>query len=485
MKSVFGLFGTILMFAVLVTASIPTASAQDTSVFRAGAAKLDITPPLGCSLAGHLVDRKATHVHDPLHARSLVMEDGKTKIAIVICDLIGIAQSEVSEAKRLISEQTGIPPECVLIAGTHTHTGPAPEPCLQSDPDPEYLKFLVVRIADSVRCAINNLRPARAGWGLGHEERMVFNRRYFMKPGTVPPDPWGRTEDQVKMNPGYENPNVVKPAGPVDPDLTILAVQDTDGYPIAVLGNYALHYVGGGNGLEISADYFGQWCRIMEQSWGKYDESKPPCVALLSNGCSGNINNVDIHQKLIQPHPYHQMNRVAQAVADEAMRVLGGITYRESIPLQGALETVELGIRKPSSTEVQEAQEILKKAGPELKDLPEIYARETVLMAEMPEKISTTVQAIRIGDAVIATFPGEAFVELGLEIKKKSQFERTFCVELANDDVGYIPTEEAYKLGGYETWRARSSPLQPGSAEKLLAAALALLNTVHESSGGR
>ncbi|HOE12508.1 MAG TPA: hypothetical protein PKJ23_13910, partial [bacterium] len=209
MKSVLGLFGPILVFAVLVTASIPTASAQDTNVFRAGAAKLDITPRLGRSFAGHLVDHKATHVHDPLHARSLVMEDGKTKIAIVICDLIGIAQNEVSEAKRLISEQTGIPPECVLIAGTHTHTGPAPVPCFQSDPDPEYLKFLVVRIADSVRCAINNLRPARVGWGLGHEERMVFNRRYFMKPGTVPPDPWGRTEDQVKMNPGYENPNVV------------------------------------------------------------------------------------------------------------------------------------------------------------------------------------------------------------------------------------------------------------------------------------
>ncbi len=480
MKKMVRSFGPVFLLVLLLAIVASTVFGQDAKVFRAGAAKLDITPPLGCSLAGHMADRRATYVHDALHARSLVMDDGSTKVAIVVCDVIAIAQKDVSEAKRLIAEQTGIPPECVLIAATHTHTGPTPVPCFQSDPDPEYLDFLVTRIADSVRCAVNNLRPARVGWGLGREERMVFNRRYFMKSGTAP-DPWGRTDDQVKMNPGYENPNVVKPAGPTDPDVSILAVQDTDGYPIAVLGNYTLHYVGGGNGLEISADYFGRWCRIVEQSWGKQDETKPPCVAMLTNGCSGNINNVDIHQKVVQSYPYEQMNRVAQTVADETMRVLEQIQYRDTVPLCGIQETVDLGIRIPSPAEVQEAQEILKKAGPELKGLPEIYARETVLMAEKPNRISTTVQAIRIGDAAIATFPGEAFVELGLEIKQKSPFESTFCIELANDYVGYIPTEEAYELGGYETWRARSSPLQPGSAEKLVTAGLALLNVVRES----
>jgi hypothetical protein len=297
-----------------------------------------------------------------------------------------------------------------------------------------------------------------------------------MKPGTMPPNPWGTTDDQVKMNPGYENPNVVEPAGPVDPDLAILAIQDPEGDPIAVLGNYTLHYIGGERPGDISADYYGLWANMLEREWGRATRAaKPPFVAMMTNGCSGNINNIDVRRTLDQPHPYHQMYKVARTIADESLRVLRKIKYRDWAPLTARETAVELEVRKPSPKDVRDARRILKTVGPVLESLEAIYARETVLMARWPKKVKAPVHAFRIGDVGIVTFPGEAFVELGLEVKRKSRFRTTFCIDLSDDYLGYIPTVAAHAQGGYETWRARSSCMERTAAPVLVSAALDLL----------
>jgi len=476
-----------ILFAVGIIAvglcpTIPAAEGKSTKAFRAGAAKSNITPPLGISMPGGMSDRKATHIHDELHARSLVLDDGKDKIAIVVCDAVALDGRMISRAKELIQKHTRIASDHVVIAATHSHSASATVSVFQSDADPDYLDWLVVRISDSVRRAVNNLRPARIGWGVGQEDRVIFNRRYFMKPGTMPPNPCGKTDDQVKMNPGVENPNVVKPAGPTDPALPVLAIQDPEGTPIAILANYTLHYVGGGRSGEISSDYFGIWADILEREWmAPAGEPKSPAVAILTNGCSGNINNVDVRKRREQPYPYHQMNQVARTVADETLRVLREIEYHDWVPLASRATTVELGVRKPSPEDVQEAQGILKKAGPELKGLAEIYARETVLMADRPEKVKAPIQALRIGEVGIVTFPGEAFVELGLEVKEKSPFPLTFCIDLSNNYLGYVPTAAAHEQGGYETWRARSSFLERNAAPAWVSTALDLLKQIHSS----
>ncbi len=442
----------------------------------AGAAKTNITPPLGTSLAGYMRDRRAAHIHDDLFARSLVLDNGEARIAFVICDSLAIYKKEIDKAKHLINEHTGIPPEQVLIAATHSHTAPTVVSVFQSEPDKEYADWLVTRVVDSVRIAVNNLRPAKIGWGVGREDSVVFNRRFFMKPGTTPPNPWGETDEAVKMNPGYENPNIVKPAGPIDPDLSILAVQDLDGDPIAILGNYTLHYVGGGKGDDVSADYFGVWAEMIEREVGGDGEiTKPPFVAMLTNGCSGDINNIDVRKRLEQPYPYHQMYEVARIVADKAREVVRNIDYHEWVPLAAKQTVLELGVRKPTESEIKEAKSILENAEEPLKTLREIYARETVLLAKRSDTVHTPVQALRIGEAGIVTFPGEAFVELGLEVKEDTPFPTTFCIELANDYVGYIPTVQAHEQGGYETWRARSSFLEKDAAPAMISAALDLL----------
>jgi hypothetical protein len=463
----------------LMTAAAPAAMAQPSPTagkLRAGAATANITPNLGCSLAGNMTDYKATEVHDELHVRALVLDNGAAQLALVACDLCVLPREVVDRAKKIIHERCGLAPSNVLVSTVHTHSAPPAAHLFQSQADPEYLDFLVPRIADAVRLAMNHLQPARIGYGVGREDRLVFNRRFHMRPGTVLSDPFGHTTDKVKMNPGIGNPNVLGPAGPIDPDVGVMAIEALDGRPIAVWGNYALHYMGDVGPGHISADYFGYWARAMARMAGaSSNETFPPFVAMLTNACSGDINNIDV-LKGSRTHlaPYVKMRRVAEMLAAESFRTWRSMEFTDAAALGASLEEIEFGLRLPPAEEVEKARRILAAAPPgELKQSHEIYARETVIMAEtFPKRVLAPVQAMRIGALGIGTFPGEAFVELGLEIKAKSPFKPTLIVELANDYRGYVPTLRALDEGGYETWRAKSSCLEKEAAGKITASLL-------------
>jgi hypothetical protein len=436
--------------------------------FRAGAAASNITPRLGVSVNGYFNDRIATHIHDELHARCLVLDDSQTRLVIVVCDSCMIPRAVMDAAKELIQQRAGIAVDHVLISATHTHTGPTCVSIFQSDADADYAKFLATRIADGVQRAVNNRAPAKIGWGVGREPNQVFNRRWHMKPGTIPVNPFGDTNDLVKMNPPVESPNLVEPAGPTDPDVSIVAVQSPQGRPIAVLANYSLHYVGTSRGNDISADYYGAFCNRIQQLLGA-DQLDPPFVALLANGTSGDINNINFRQKSPSRQPYEQINFVADAVAREAHRVYQTLNFRDRVPLGVAQTEIKLGVRLPGEADVARAEQILAKAkGTELKTPEQVYARETVLMKDYPKEVPVIIQAMRIGDVGIAAIPCEVFVEIGLAIKDKSPFKPTFTIELANGCNGYLPTPEQHKLGGYETWRARSSYLEVNAGPKIV-----------------
>lgn len=449
---------------------------------KAGVATVDITPRLGTGLAGFFGFRASAHVHDPLRVKCIVLDNGQERVAIAVCDLIALAREQADEARHLINGHTGIPMTHILLAAVHTHSGPPVGVGLfQVEPDKEYLQGLATRISDGVRCAVNNLQPARIGWGYGYEDSVVFNRRYYMKPGTMPPNPFGGI-DKVKMNPGVRNPDVIGPAGPIDPQIGLLSIQYDDGRPMALLGNYALHYVGGNPPLDISADYFGMWgeemARMAGVARGEPDRERPAFLAILTNGCSGDINNIDVSRASKQPYPYHQMRKVARIVAAESYKAWQRIEHCDWVPLGAREMALSLGVRKPSPADLDEARRKLAGAGSELKELPQIYAREAVLMEDWPETVQCIVQALRIGELGIVTFPGEAFCELGLAVKKASPFETTLCIELANGYHGYIPTAEAHEAGGYETWRARSSFLERQAAPRMVAAGVEMLKAL-------
>jgi hypothetical protein len=468
-----------LTAAALCAAAAAPLAAQGPKQFRAGAHAQDITPQkFPISVNGGMTDRQATQAHDRLHARCLVLDDGATKIAIVVCDSCMIPREVTDPAKKLAAKATGIPPERILIAATHTHTAPTVAGVFQSEPDEAYRQFLAERIAAGIAKAHAQLAPAKVGWGVGKDETQVFNRRWKVKEGSeLLRDPFGKNTDRVKMNPGYLHRDLIQPAGPIDPEVSLLSVQAPDGRPIALLANYSLHYVGGVPAL--SADYFGVFAERVAALLGA-GKGDPPFVGILSNGTSGDINNVNFGKAGPgKKQPGEQARLVADSLARAAVEAYRKIKHHDWAPLRMAQKEIELGVRLPSDEEARAAAEwLVQMKGKPLTKVPDIYTRETVLLARYPNRVKVILQAIRVGELGIVANPCETFVEIGLEVKRRSPLRPTFTIELANGYNGYLPTPEQHALGGYETWRARSSYLEVGASRAIMTAWLELLNEV-------
>ncbi len=473
-----GFFGTA---SVLATPLIAWGAAAEPRWLRAGAATSNITLPLGAANGGVIArGGLAKHIHDELRVRCLALDDGHTRIAIAICDLRMAGREIVEEVKELVRETTGLSPENLLIAATHTHAAPAVIGMHTTDLDQWYRDFVTTRIADGVRRAITNLTPARIGWAVGSVPDHVFNRRWFMREGSIPPDPFGGKTDRVRMNPPRTSEDLLKPAGPVDTELAILSVQHADGQPLALLANYGLHYVGGYEAGHVSADYFGIFTDRIQQLIGA-DRLNPLFVAMMSNGTSGDINNINFQKRGQRREPWTRMREVAYDVADEAFRVYKQINYRNDVPLAACTTELQLGVRRPDAKRVEWARGILKEdTNPARQTRPEIYASEALELAKFPERVPVLLQAFRIGELGIAAIPCEVFAETGLAIKAGSPLRPTFTIELANGYNGYLPTPEQHELGGYETWPARSSYLEVQAESKIRAAVLDLLKRTTE-----
>lgn len=470
------------LVAVLLAGSLltaPTALAQPGKGLRAGAYAIDVTPKtFPISVNGGMTDRQAKSAHDRLHARCLVLDDGTHKLAIAVVDSCLIPRTITDAAKQLVQKSTGIPPECVLISATHTHTAPTVTGAFQSEPDAAYVRYLTERIAEGIAKAHAQREPARLGWTVGRDPTQVFNRRWRMKPGSLAlRDPFGRTTDKVKMNPGYKHADLVAPAGPIDPEITILSVRARDDRPIALLANYSLHYVGGLPAL--SADYYGVYAEKMKTLLGA-ENVKPPFVGIMSNGTSGDINNVNFAKAAPgKQAPGEQIRIVAESVAAATMAALKNVKYSDKVALASAQKEIELAVRRPTPADVKRAEDILAKANKKvLSGLEEVYARETVLLAKYPPTVKLLLQAHRIGPVGVCAVPCEVFVEIGQELKKRSPLRPTFTIELANGYNGYLPTPEQHALGGYETWRARSSYLETGASRRITATLFELLDQV-------
>jgi len=465
----------ILIACLSLLLLVPSTTIAAEPVFRAGAVAHDVTPTkLPISSNGNMTDKMADSVHDPLHARTLVLDDGTTRLAIVVVDSCMIPRELIDQAKATAAQVTKIPADHILVSATHCHSAPTVTGVFQSDPDAEYQQFLAEQIAKAIQRAEARLAPAKIGWGVGSDPTQVFNRRWKLKEGAMPPGPFAETTDLVKMNPGIMNANLIEPAGPVDPEVSFVSVQTADGKPLALLANYSLHYVGGVPPL--SADYFGEYAAQMKKLLGAGDDF----VGIMSNGTSGDVNNVNFRGPAPpRQAPFERITIVAKSVADATYAAYQKVEHKPHVKLAMAEREIELGVRLPSKADIAWAKEVLAAAGDRpLKPLKEVYARETVLLAKYPATVKARLQAIRIGDLGIVSSPCETFTEIGLAIKRQSALKPTFTIELANGYNGYLPTPEQHKLGGYETWRARSSYLEVDASTKIQQTLLELLAEV-------
>lgn len=462
----------VALFALFVASPAVAADPQLT----AGAFAQDVTPKtFPVSVNGGFTDRQATKANDPLHARALVLDDGTTAVALVVVDSCLIPRDLMDAAKAKAAKATGIPAKHMLISATHTHTAPTVTAAFGSPPDAEYVQFLTDGIAAAITKAHAARVPAKVAFGTHDEPKEVFNRRWKTKPGAMNRDPFGGTTDRVKMNPGHQNPNIVEQAGPVDPQVSVIAVRDADDKPLSLYANYGLHYVG--DLPPLSADYFGVFGELIGPKLGAVKEST--FVGMLSNGTSGDVNNVDFANPPKKTKPGERCRAVAEVVATAATKAEAGAQYSSAVSIAVAEEELEFKVRKPTDAEMERAKGVIAKAGGKpLTTAEQVYARETVEIAKYPATVKLKVQAMRIGDQSVVAIPCEVFAEIGLKIKKESPSKRTFVVSLANGYNGYLPTPAQHELGGYETWRARSSYLEVTASDRITATALKLLTAV-------
>lgn len=445
-----------------------TVAAEPARTFRAGASVVDITPrKFPVIVNGGFLEAKTSNITDPLYVRTLVLDDGHIQIAFAVVDNCVLPRPLIDEAKALAQKQTGIPTGRMMVSATHCHSAPSVCAALGTGADEEYVRYLPPKIAEGIALAQKNLRPARIGWGVAKDPKNVFCRRFRMKPGTAMTNPFsGTSNDLAQMNPGYQNPNAIERTGPVDDDVSIVAVQTADGRPLAVLGNYSTHYAGA---PPLSADYFGVFCRrIGELVGGKPEEF----VGLMTNGTSGDANCCDF----VNPPRKFDRFTVGEDVAQAGRTAYQQIKFHDWVPLAVAEKTLTLGVRMPTADELAKAREFLAKV-PDGKprNIPEVYAQETILLGQMPSTREVNLQAFRIGPLGIAAIPNEVFGGTGLAIKQRSPLKPTINIELANGYYGYLPPPEQFPLGGYTTWRARSSCLEIGAEPKIRDGVLELL----------
>lgn len=439
-----------LLLVLLFASSLAICTAQ--AKLEAGLAAVDITPPeWPVTLRGSFSPKKTESAHDPLHARSLALRNGDGRVVITVVDILYIDQETQDEIKAAAAEATGWSPQEFLISGTHTHSAPSAGGDSQEPAEVAFRKRAAEGIVTAITTAIENLEPARVGFGSADEPSEVYNRRWYLQEGKMPPNPFGEI-DKVKMNPPRDL--IVEPAGPIDPEVCVVSIQNAKGKPLGLLANYSLHYVGNVPGRLVSADYYGEFARLAPY---RIAGRNPPgnFVAIMSNGTSGDINNIDFEGKRAPRAPFEQITQVATKTADAAWTATRDIEY-DSNPAIGIRERrITLNYRKPSPELIEESEKILKMSEEELKEKPRLaihYAARALRLAEGPDSDEVAIQAIRIGDQAILALPFEVLVEIGLDLKERSPFPHTFTIELANGAFGYLPPPNQHDLGGYETW---------------------------------
>jgi hypothetical protein len=448
---------------LLLAACVGSARAGE---LRAGAAAVPINPPQGTPLAGYYSARGATAVLDDVHCKALVLEQDGTTVALVVCDLISLPRRTVLDARKLVEKRTGIPAAHVMISATHTHTGPVVTRDSardrldggDSDLGRRYTEALPELIAKAVDQAHGKLAPARLAAAVGREDGLSFNRRFLMKDGTV------------SWNPRKQDPDIVKPAGPIDPDVGVLYLEAAPAKPVAMYVNFAMHPDTTG-GDKVSADYPGVLARLLGECKG------PEMVTVFANGCCGNLNHRAIGWADRQQGP-QEARRIGTALAGAVCRTLPSLKAVKGGGLRVKSEVVKLPLAPVTKEDVTKAQEVVKRAREPKPTFLETVKAYQVLDVAVREgqPLEVEVQVVALGEEVAwVSLPGEIFVELGLAVKKASPFRYTLLAELANGSVGYVPDKPAYAQGNYEVVSARCAE---GSGELLVEAAIRLLKEV-------
>ncbi|MGI5831899.1 MAG: neutral/alkaline non-lysosomal ceramidase N-terminal domain-containing protein [Thermoguttaceae bacterium] len=466
-------FILLAMFLFAVTSMIPAA---EPAQLYTGAAAVDITPPIGFRLRGYFDERISTGVHDPIYFKALALQQGEKTAILLVSDTCSIPTSSTNPIRDEIAQKTGVPRESIIICATHSHTGPlfngplrkylhtramaqnnGVDPCEPLD----YEHFFIERGVEAIQKALENLRPSVLDEGQKELFGISFNRRFIMKDGSV------------RFNPGFDNPDKVRPAAGIDPMLTFLLFSDAETEtPISSFTNFALH-LDTTEGTLISGDYPYYLSAALQSRFGE------DFVSVFGIGTAGDINHFDFAGGS-EPR---QAAEIGTILGLEAFSMIFHHGLDRVTPsLDTHAEILEWPKQKFTDEELEKAESLLHLAvAPEGEGLPFLdraRAEKIVNCSLHPDLLRLDVQAIRLSDDLaIVSLPGEIFVDLGDAIRKNSPFKRTIVLELAQGDYLYVPTLKAFEEGSYETI---NTILAPGGGEALVDKALEVLRKLKE-----
>ena len=481
-----GLASVLLSCSLFSPCRSAHAAGSPNNSLQIGAAEIDITPPIGHRMAGYFDERLSTGIHDPLHAKALVLKRGPEQIALVFCDLVGVSLTVTTNARAQASQKTGIPVSNIMICATHSHTGPlfddvrryyfhqAAVAKFGKDPQEKiyYPDFLIERLVKVIARAQAKLHPAQLEAGITQQEGLTFNRRYWMKNG------------KVAFNPGQLNPNIVRPAGPSDPDVGILLARDLpkvgtrstasqipSALPFAGVTVFAMHS-DTVSGTLYSADYAYYLQETLRHTFGKR------FISAFGAGTCGDLNHINVNKKEPVKGP-EVAERLGTTLGQAVLRASTSLTPITSPSLAVRSTKLTVPLQDVTPEQLADARSKIDKLGDTNTDFfIKVVAVKTLDLAMRGPTWPMEVQVFRLdADHAIVCLPCEIFVELGLAIKQASPFKHTIVISICNDRPSYIPTKKAFTEGSYEITNAR---VKPGAGEMLVEAALKLLGELKQ-----
>ena len=436
---------------------------------------MDITPPLGISINGYFIPRKAEKVLDALEVNCIALSCGDRKVLMMTLDNLGVSQKLLAPMQQAVVQATGLPLEAIYIGATHSHTAGTITPMLENEENLEYRETVKEKLVEAAQLALADLKPARMGWAVGQAPNVAFVRRFRMKDGSV------------RTNPGTNHPDIVAPIGQVDERVNVLRF-DREGGDTLVLMNFGNHpdTVGGSS---ISADWPGFARRSLEQAI-------PGTKSLLFNGAQGDVNHINVHptggagNDLTRDFDdvdrgYGHARHIGRVIAGAVLQVYDKVCYTDVDRLDYAQCVADIPSNMPEEKDLPLARKYaqLHDEGKEA-EIPYTGMMLTTVVAEAlrmvrlehgPASFPLPLSAIAIGNVALLGIPGEPFTGIGRALKEAPGWDLVLPTCCTNGYEGYYPMQEAYDEGGYE---ARSSNFKAGVAELIIDAGKDLLSTL-------
>ena len=442
--------------------------------FLAGFSRVNVTPSMGTPIMGYYIDRYAEGVLDELEVNAAAFSVGGKLSIIMSVDNCSLNKAKLTPAREKIADALSMDKDAIIIASTHTHTGPGPSLTFGEDNDllQEYYKVLLQKCVDAAILAVNDLAPAKIGYGIGEAKKVAFIRRFRMKDGTV------------MTNPGVNNPDILEPLETVDERVNVLRI-DRENKESIVIANFGNHPDTVGGSL-VTADWPGFARKFVEKA---IDNTR--CVFF--NGAQGDVNHVNVHpdggdfNDMFNDFDgcsrgYGHARHIGRVVAAAVMQVYDKVKYVDVDSTDGKIEDLYVPSHKPTKEELPLAKKYteLHNNGKD-EEIPYTGMMLTTVVAEAkrmvtlengPDGFILPISVIKLGPVAFVGLPGEPFTEIGRKIKEAPGYEIVLPFCCANDSMGYFPSTKAYAEGGYE---ARASRFAPGIADRIVEKAKTML----------